>query len=91
MDGREKASCRDADPDLFFLVGDSGPTLLQIDEAKAVCRLLRGRPCGARRVGTTLCSSAPVQKAPSCATPVALFVSGAPEECDAVTRGARTA
>jgi WhiB family redox-sensing transcriptional regulator len=34
---REKASCRDVDPDLFFPIGNSGPTLLQIDEAKAVC------------------------------------------------------
>nr|WP_279636164.1 WhiB family transcriptional regulator [Streptomyces olivochromogenes] len=25
------------DPDLFFPVGNSGPTLVQIDEAKAVC------------------------------------------------------
>ncbi|MEU7472081.1 WhiB family transcriptional regulator [Streptomyces sp. NPDC044984] len=37
MDWCEKASCRDVDPDLFFPIGDSGPTLLQIDEAKAVC------------------------------------------------------
>ncbi|MFI2507117.1 WhiB family transcriptional regulator [Streptomyces sp. NPDC018972] len=37
MDWREKASCRDVDPDLFFPIGNSGPTLLQIDEAKAVC------------------------------------------------------
>ena len=38
MDWREKASCRGADPDLFFPIGNSGPALLQIDEAKAVCR-----------------------------------------------------
>lgn len=37
MDWREKASCRDADPDLFFPIGNSGPTLLQIDAAKTVC------------------------------------------------------
>jgi WhiB family transcriptional regulator, redox-sensing transcriptional regulator len=36
LDGR--AACRDVDPDLFFPVGKSGPALLQIDEAKQVCR-----------------------------------------------------
>jgi WhiB family redox-sensing transcriptional regulator len=38
MDWRHHAACRDEDPDLFFPIGDSGPALLQIDEAKAVCR-----------------------------------------------------
>ncbi len=37
MDWRDHASCRDEDPELFFPVGTSGPTLLQIAEAKAVC------------------------------------------------------
>lgn len=36
-DFRYRAACRDADPELFFPVGDSGPALLQIAEAKAVC------------------------------------------------------
>src|SRR4051794_3157713 len=38
MDWRDHAACRDEDPELFFPVGTSGPALLQIDEAKAVCR-----------------------------------------------------
>src|ERR1700761_6304458 len=38
MDWRHRAACRDEDPELFFPVGNSGPALLQISEAKAVCR-----------------------------------------------------
>jgi WhiB family transcriptional regulator, redox-sensing transcriptional regulator len=38
MDWRHRAACRDEDPELFFPVGTSGPALLQIAEAKAVCR-----------------------------------------------------
>jgi WhiB family redox-sensing transcriptional regulator len=38
MDWRDRAACRDEDPELFFPVGTSGPALLQIAEAKAVCR-----------------------------------------------------
>lgn len=39
MDWRERGACRDApDPDLWFPTGSSGPALLQIAEAKAVCR-----------------------------------------------------
>jgi WhiB family redox-sensing transcriptional regulator len=32
--------CQQSDPDLFFPIGNasSGPTLMQISEAKAVCR-----------------------------------------------------
>jgi WhiB family redox-sensing transcriptional regulator len=38
MDWRADAACRDEDPELFFPLGDSGPALMQIDDAKAVCR-----------------------------------------------------
>ncbi len=38
MDWRYRAICRDEDPELFFPVGTSGPALLQIAEAKIVCR-----------------------------------------------------
>ncbi|MFE5548731.1 WhiB family transcriptional regulator [Streptomyces sp. NPDC056534] len=35
---RPRAACADVDPELFFPVGDSGPALLQEEEAKTVCR-----------------------------------------------------
>ncbi|MBZ9644598.1 WhiB family transcriptional regulator [Streptomyces sp. PSKA30] len=35
---RERAACLHEDPDLFFPIGNTGPTLEQIDEARAVCR-----------------------------------------------------
>ncbi|MCX4546494.1 WhiB family transcriptional regulator [Streptomyces sp. NBC_01565] len=38
MDWRHNAVCRDEDPELFFPTGNIGPALLQIEEAKAVCR-----------------------------------------------------
>lgn len=38
MDWRHRAICRDEDDELFFPVGNSGPALLQIAEAKTVCR-----------------------------------------------------
>ncbi|GGV89935.1 WhiB family transcriptional regulator [Streptomyces massasporeus] len=38
MDWRHRASCREVDPELFFPIGNTGPALLQIEEAKAVCR-----------------------------------------------------
>lgn len=33
-----RAACRDEDGDLFFPTGTTGPALLQIEEAKAICR-----------------------------------------------------
>ena len=36
---RERAACRDMDPDLFFPVGTTGPALDQIEAAKAICRV----------------------------------------------------
>lgn len=36
LHGMERA-CQDVDPELFFPVGNSGPALLQIDEARKVC------------------------------------------------------
>ncbi|MGI8532307.1 MAG: WhiB family transcriptional regulator [Geodermatophilaceae bacterium] len=38
MDWRHRAICRDGDPELFFPIGNTGPALLQIEQAKAVCR-----------------------------------------------------
>ncbi|MGW0666132.1 WhiB family transcriptional regulator [Streptomyces sp. NPDC002746] len=34
---RERAACRDEDPDLFFPIGTTGPALVQAEDAKAVC------------------------------------------------------
>ncbi|OEJ62392.1 WhiB family transcriptional regulator [Streptomyces agglomeratus] len=38
MDWRHEAACRREDPDLFFPIGTGGPALLQIEQAKTVCR-----------------------------------------------------
>ena len=35
---RKQALCRDTDPELFFPIGTTGQALLQISEAKNVCR-----------------------------------------------------
>lgn len=35
---RTRAACRDEDPELFFPIGNTGPALVQIEAAKAVCR-----------------------------------------------------
>ena len=37
MDWRHKAACREEEPELFFPIGNTGPALMQIDEAKRVC------------------------------------------------------
>ena len=38
MDWRSYAACRDEDPELFFPIGNTGPALLQIEEARQVCK-----------------------------------------------------
>lgn len=39
MDWRHGAACRDIDDkNLFFPIGNTGPALLQIEDAKRVCR-----------------------------------------------------
>ncbi len=38
MDWRHSAICQFEDPELFFPVGTSGPAVVQIAEAKSVCR-----------------------------------------------------
>jgi WhiB family redox-sensing transcriptional regulator len=35
---REDAACQSVDPDVFFPIGAGGLTLVQVDQAKAVCR-----------------------------------------------------
>lgn len=38
MTWRDRATCLGEDPELFFPIGNTGPALFQIEEAKAVCR-----------------------------------------------------
>ncbi|WP_028708624.1 WhiB family transcriptional regulator [Propionicicella superfundia] len=46
MDWRHQAACLNEDPELFFPVGNTGPALMQIAEAKKVCRTCPVRePC----------------------------------------------
>lgn len=37
-DWRHYSACRDEDPETFFPVGTSGPAVLQVEQAKAICR-----------------------------------------------------
>jgi len=53
---RDDAACRDADPDLFFPIGTTGPALRQIGEAKRVCRTCPG-PGPAARYGVNPAAS----------------------------------
>jgi WhiB family transcriptional regulator, redox-sensing transcriptional regulator len=38
MTWRNRASCLDESPELFFPIGNASPAHLQIEKAKAVCR-----------------------------------------------------
>ncbi|QTE30909.1 WhiB family transcriptional regulator [Pengzhenrongella sicca] len=38
MDWRHRAKCLDEDPELFFPIGSTGSSTIQIEQAKAVCR-----------------------------------------------------
>ncbi|MFE6871793.1 WhiB family transcriptional regulator [Kitasatospora sp. NPDC057692] len=59
MNWRESARCRGVDPELFFPIGSgtSFPTLVQSDEAKAVC----GRCPVARQCLDWALDAAPVE------------------------------
>lgn len=35
---QSKGACRGEDPELFFPIGNTGPAMLQTEEAKQVCR-----------------------------------------------------
>ena len=37
MDWRHRAACLTEDPELFFPIGNSGPALAQVEQAKRVC------------------------------------------------------
>ena len=73
MDWRHDAACRDEDPELFFPIGNTGPALLQIEEAKQVCRRCpvssvpevgAGVRSGRRRLGWPERGRAPRAEAP---------------------------
>ena len=38
MTWRNRSACLDEDPELFFPIGNTGPALLQTEEAKDICR-----------------------------------------------------
>lgn len=38
MTWRDRAACLDESPELFFPIESTGPSLLQIEEAKSFCR-----------------------------------------------------
>jgi WhiB family redox-sensing transcriptional regulator len=38
MTWHDRAACLSVDPELFFPIGSTGPALLQVEDAKAVCR-----------------------------------------------------
>ena len=74
MDWRHRSACLDEDPELFFPIGNTGPAILQIEEAKQVCRRCevreqclavgaRGR-AGPRRLGRPERGRAPRPQAP---------------------------
>lgn len=37
VEWRKVAACRDEDPELFFPIGNTGPALMQIEQARKVC------------------------------------------------------
>jgi WhiB family redox-sensing transcriptional regulator len=43
MEWVHQARCRDEDPELFFPVGNTGPSAFQVDAAKSICER-----CGVR-------------------------------------------
>lgn len=38
MDWRHRSECLEEDPELFFPIGNTGPAITQIEEAKTICR-----------------------------------------------------
>ena len=39
MDWRDRAACLDEDPELFFPIGNTGPAILQIEEALSLIHI----------------------------------------------------
>lgn len=73
MDWRHKAACLNEDPELFFPIGNTGPALAQIEEAKKVCQRCEvreeclagpGGRSGPRRMGRDVGGRAPRDEAP---------------------------
>lgn len=42
-DWRQRAACRNVEPDLFFPIGSTGPAIGQIEAAKGVCHQCEAR------------------------------------------------